>query len=146
MAQEAQEEAQEAQLCRTLRRTLRRNRNGGAGPLEQNKPKQDAPAEPVAPKRKPKPPPLATAPAEAPAAAPVEVPAPVEAAEAPQLTREQQRALRMLERQSAYDRLTKAQVYWYESMMSIEPQRAADAPVVPQDVPQLQLAALLLKR
>ena len=26
-------------------------------------------------------------------------------------------------------------------MMSIEPQRAADAPVVPQDVPQLQLAA-----
>ena len=36
---------------------------------------------------------------QSPAAAPA-------APEAPQLTREQQRALRMLERQSAYDRLT----------------------------------------
>ena len=52
--------------------------------------------EPAAPKRKPK---LET-PAEAPAE---EAPA---APEPPQLTREQQRALRMLERQSAYDRLT----------------------------------------
>ena len=63
-----------------------------------NKPKQDVPTEPAAPKRKPKPP-LETAPAEAPAEAPA-------APEPPQLTREQQRALRMLERQSAYDRLT----------------------------------------
>ena len=39
----------------------------------------------------------------------------------------------MLERQSAYDRLTTG--------ASRAPQRAADAPVVPQDVPQLQLAA-----
>ena len=78
-----------------------------------NKPKQDVPTEPAAPKRKPKPLPLETpaeAPAEAHAEAPVEAPVeapPAEAPpEAPQLTREQQRALRMLERQSAYDRLT----------------------------------------
>ena len=68
-----------------------------------NKPKQDVPTEPAAPKRKLKPPPVETTPpAEAPAEAPPEAPL----AEAPQLTREQQRALRMLERQSAYDRLT----------------------------------------
>ena len=61
-----------------------------------NKPKQDVPTEPAAPKRKPKP--VETTPVEAP---PAEAP-PAEAppAEAPQ------RALRMLERQSAYDRLT----------------------------------------
>ena len=78
----------------------------GRPPGSKNKPKQDVPAEPAAPKRKPKPPPL-EAPVEAPAEAPapVEAPAPAEP-EAPQLTREQQRALRMLERQSAYDRLT----------------------------------------
>ena len=67
-----------------------------------NKPKQDVPTEPAAPKRKPKPP-LETAPAEAP---PAEAPPAEAPVEAPQLTREQQRALRMLERQSAYDRLT----------------------------------------
>ena len=45
-------------------------------PGSKNKPKQNVPTEPAAPKRKPKPPPLETAPAEA--------PAPVEAlAEAP---------------------------------------------------------------
>ena len=77
----------------------------GRPPGSKNKPKQDVPTEPAAPKRKPKPLPLETpeAPAEAHAEAPVEAPA---EPEAPQLTREQQRALRMLERQSAYDRLT----------------------------------------
>ena len=80
----------------------------GRPPGSKNKPKQDVPTEPAAPKRKPKPLPLETAPAEAPPAeAPAEAP-PAEAppVEAPQLTREQQRALRMLETQSAYDRLT----------------------------------------
>ena len=73
----------------------------GRPPGSKNKPKQDVPTEPAAPKRKPKPP-VETTPVEAPAEAP-----PAEApVEAPQLTREQQRALRMLERQSAYDRLT----------------------------------------
>ena len=67
----------------------------GRPPGSKNKPKQDVP---TAPKRKPKPP-VETTPVEAPAEAPAEP-------EAPQLTREQQRALRMLERQSAYDRLT----------------------------------------
>ena len=66
----------------------------GRPPGSKNKPKQDVPTEPAAPKRKPK---AVEAPVEAPAEAP---------AEPPQLTREQQRALRMLERQSAYDRLT----------------------------------------
>ena len=75
-----------------------------------NKPKQDVPTEPAAPKRKPKP--VETTPVEAPAEAPPAEAPPAEAppaeapVEAPQLTREQQRALRMLERQSAYDRLT----------------------------------------
>ena len=71
-------------------------------------PKQDVPTEPAAPKRKPKPPPLETPEAHAEAPAPAEAPAEAPPVEAPQLTREQQRALRMLEleRQSAYDRLT----------------------------------------
>ena len=72
----------------------------GRPPGSKNKPKQDVPTEPAAPKRKPKPP-VETTPVEAPP--PAEAPA---EPEAPQLTREQQRALRMLERQSAYDRLT----------------------------------------
>ena len=78
----------------------------GRPPGSKNKPKQDVPTEPAAPKRKPKPP--VEAPAEAPAEAPPAEAPPAEAppVEAPQLTREQQRALRMLERQSAYDRLT----------------------------------------
>ena len=66
----------------------------GRPPGSKNRPKQDVPTEPAAPKRKPKPFPVETMPAEAPAAPP------------PQLTKKQQRALRMLERQSAYDRLT----------------------------------------
>ena len=80
----------------------------GRPPGSKNKPKQDVPTEPAAPKRKPKPPPVETTPAEAPAQAPPAEAPPAEAppVEAPQLTREQQRALRMLERQSAYDRLT----------------------------------------
>ena len=73
----------------------------GRPPGSKNKPKQDVPTEPAAPKRKPKPPPLETTPAEAPVEAPAAAPA-----EAPQLTREQQRVLRMLERQTVYDRLT----------------------------------------
>ena len=94
---EAQEaEAQEAQEAHAAPAPEPKRR--GRPPGSKNKPKQDVPTEPAAPKRKPRPPPLETAPAEAPAEAP-----PVEA---PQLTREQQRALRMLERQSAYDRLT----------------------------------------
>ena len=79
----------------------------GRPPGSKNKPKQDVPTEPAAPKRKPKP--VETTPVEAPppAEAPPWAEAPVEApVGAPQLTREQQRALRMLERQSAYDRLT----------------------------------------
>ena len=76
----------------------------GRPPGSKNKPKQDVPTEPAAPKRMPKPLPLET-PAEAPAPVEAPVEAPAEP-EAPQLTREQQRALRMLERQSAYDRLT----------------------------------------
>ena len=63
----------------------------GRPPGSKNKPKQDVPTEPAAPKRKPKP--VETTPVEAP---PAEAPA---EPEAPQLTREQQRALRMLERQ-----------------------------------------------
>ena len=80
----------------------------GRPPRSKNKPKQDVPTEPAAPKRKPKPLPLETpeAPAEAHAGAPAEAPPAEAPVEAPQLTREQQRALRMLERQSAYDRLT----------------------------------------
>ena len=82
----------------------------GRPPGSKNKPKQDVPTEPAAPKRKPKP--VETTPVEAPAEAPPAEAPPAEAppaeapVEAPQLTREQQRALRMLERQSAYDRLT----------------------------------------
>ena len=65
------------------------------------------PTEPAAPKRKPKPPvETPEAHAETPAEAPAEAPPKAPRVEAPQLTREQQRALRMLERQSAYDRLT----------------------------------------
>ena len=101
-AQEAPaQEAQEAQEAHAVPEPKRRGRPPGS----KNKPKQDVPTEPAAPKRKPKPPPLETpeapAPVEAPAEAPAEAPV-----EAPQLTREQQRTLRMLERQSAYDRLT----------------------------------------
>ena len=95
-AQEAQE-ARAAQDAAPAPEPKRRGRPPGS----KNKPKQDVPTEPAAPKRKPKPP-VETTPVEAPAEAPPEAP-PVEA---PQLTREQQRALRMLERQSAYDRLT----------------------------------------
>ena len=80
----------------------------GRPPGSKNKPKQDVPTEPAAPKRKPKPP-VETTPVEAPPPAeapPAEAPPAEAPVEAPQLTREQQRALRMLERQSAYDRLT----------------------------------------
>ena len=103
-AQEA--EAQEAQEAHAAPAPEPKRR--GRPPGSKNKPKQDVPTEPAAPKRKPKPPPLETAPAEAPAPveAPAEAPAEAPPVEAPQLTREQQRALRMLERQSAYDRLT----------------------------------------
>ena len=79
----------------------------GRPPGSKNKP-QDVPTEPAAPKRKPKPP-VETTPVEAPPPAeapPAEAPPAEAPVEAPQLTREQQRALRMLERQSAYDRLT----------------------------------------
>ena len=79
----------------------------GRPPGSRNKPKQDVPTEPAAPKRKPKPVETpAEAPVEMPAEAPAEAPPEAPPVEAPQLTREQQRALRMLERQSAYDRLT----------------------------------------
>ena len=106
-APEAQEapvqeaEAQEAEAHAAPEHAAPEPKRRGRPPGSKNKPKQDVPTEPAAPKRKPKPLPLET-PAEAPAEAPPEAP-PVEA---PQLTREQQRALRMLERQSAYDRLT----------------------------------------
>ena len=99
-AQEA--EAQEAQEAHAAPEPKRRGRPPGS----KNKPKQDVPTEPAAPKRKPKPPPLETPEAPAPVEAPAEAPAEAPPVEAPQLTREQQRALRMLERQSAYDRLT----------------------------------------
>ena len=58
------------------------------------------PTEPAAPKRKPKPP-VETTPVEAPP--PAEAPPAEAPVETPQLRREQQHALRMLERQSAYD-------------------------------------------
>ena len=60
--------------------------------------------------------------------------------EALQLTREQQRALRMW-RDSPLMTADPAQAYWYKSMMFIEPATNRGAPVVPQDVPQLQIAA-----
>ena len=102
-AQEAPaQEAQEAQEAHAVPEPKRR----GRPPRSKNKPKQDVPTEPAAPKRKPKPPPLETPEAPAPVEAPAEAPAEAPPVEAPQLTREQQRALRMLERQSAYDRLT----------------------------------------
>ena len=103
-AQEA--EAQEAQEAHAAPEPKRRGRPPGS----KNKPKQDVPTEPAAPKRKAKrkgkPPPIETPEAPAPVEAPAEAPAEAPPVEAPQLTREQQRALRMLERQSAYDRLT----------------------------------------
>ena len=102
-AQEAPaQEAQEAQEAHAVPEPKRRGRPPGS----KNKPKQDVPTEPAAPKRKPKPPPLETPEAHAEAPAPAEAPPEAPPVEAPQLTREQQRALRMLERQSAYDRLT----------------------------------------
>ena len=99
-AQEA--EAQEAEAHAAPEHAAPEPKRRGRPPGSKNKPKQDVPTEPAAPKRKPKPP-LETpeAHAEAPEAPPEAPPV-----EAPQLTREQQRALRMLERQSAYDRLT----------------------------------------
>ena len=100
-AQEAQEAPEAPEAPHAAQDAAPEPKRRGRPPGSKNKPKQDVPTEPAAPKRKPKPPPLETAPAEAPA--PVEAPA---EPEAPQLTREQQRALRMLERQSAYDRLT----------------------------------------
>ena len=102
------QEAQEAQEVHTTPHAAPapEPKRWGRPPKSKNKPKQDVPTEPAAPKRKPKPPVETTpveAPAEARSEAVAEAPPPVEA---PQLTREQQRALRMLERQSAYDRLT----------------------------------------
>ena len=102
---EAQEvEAQEAQEAHAAPAPEPKRR--GRPPGSKNKPKQDVPTEPAAPKCKPRPPPLETPEAPAPVEAPAEAPAEAPPVEAPQLTREQQRALRMLERQSAYDRLT----------------------------------------
>ena len=60
----------------------------------------------------------------------------------PRYTRPSERAMRMLERQSAYDRLTAgASVLVQKHDVPRTSQRASDAPVVSQDVPQLQLAA-----
>ena len=82
-AQEAQEAPEAPEAPHAAQDAAPEPKRRGRPPETKNKPKQDVPTEPAAPKRKPKPPPLETAPAEA--------PAPV---------------LRMLERQSAYDRLT----------------------------------------
>ena len=109
-AQEA--EAQEAQEAHAAPEPKRRGRPPGS----KNKPKQDVPTEPAAPKRKPKPPPLETPEAPAPVKAPAEAPA-----EAPADHRRKRTSV-------------KADVHR-------APQRAADAPVVSQDAPQLQLAA-----
>ena len=103
-AQEA--EAQEAEVHAAPEHAAPEPKRRGRPPGSKNKPKQDVPTEPAAPKRKPKPPPLETPEAHAEAPAPAEAPAEAPPVEAPQLTREQQRALRMLERRSAYDRLT----------------------------------------
>ena len=102
---EQEAEAQEAHAAPHAAPEAPEPKRRGRPPGSKNKPKQDVPVEPAAPKRKPKP--VETAPAEAPAEAPpAEAPPEAPPVEAPQLTREQQGALRMLERQSAYDRLT----------------------------------------
>ena len=98
--QEAEaQEATEAQEAHAAPHAAPEPKRRGRPPGSKNKPKQDVPTEPAAPKRKPKP-------VETAAETPAEAPPPPAEPEAPQLTREQQRALRMLERQSAYDRLT----------------------------------------
>ena len=71
-AQEAQEAPEAPEAPHAAQDAAPEPKRRGRPPGSKNKPKQDVPAEPAAPKRKPKPPPLETAPAEAPA--PVEAP------------------------------------------------------------------------
>ena len=103
--QEAPAQKAEAQEAHKAHAAPPEPKRRGRPPGSKNKPKQDVPTEPAAPKRKPKPPvETPEAHTEAPAEAPAEAPPEAPRVEAPQLTREQQCALRILERQSAYDR------------------------------------------